>query len=139
MPRLLLFVPCQVAIIDSSSNVLSTINVIEGMNLAQFPGALPELSIVTSWRRYDDESDASMVQKVDLVNPDGVGIFSQETPFLFERLGHRVVNRIGGVSVQAAGPYELQVRITRQGTQFSQEPQASYPLIIQQMPRVHRP
>ncbi len=136
MPRLLLFAPCQLGIIDSATSVLSIINLIEAVNLGQLPGALPEISIVSIWRRYDEELDASMVQKVVLLDSDRQVLISIETPFLFERMGHRIINRIGSLPITRAGAHEFQLFVKRQGSDYPSAPSASYPLLVQQVPQV---
>lgn len=131
MPRLLLFAPCQIGSIDSGTNTLSLINVIEGFDSPKFPGNLPQFALVAVWRRYEEEAEASMIQKIVMLDPNKEQAATIETPFIFEKLGHRVINRVAGLPIKSPGTYEFSIFVARQGTPFLDEPAASYPIIVQ--------
>lgn len=137
MPRLLLFAPCQLASIDSATNNLSLINVIEAVTVPSFPAGLQELALVTSWRRYEEEAEASMAQRVVFFGPDKERVVTLETPFIFEKLGNRIVNRIANLPLKGPGQYEFCVFVKRQGAEYPEKPDSCYPLLVQQAPSVH--
>lgn len=135
MPRLLLFVPCQIGLVDASTNVLSLIGLVEALNMPSFPAIMPEVSLVAAWRRTEDEAGLAMMQKIDLVNPDGEVAFTVETPFIFERLGNRVINRVLGIPLTGPGQYEMRLFVKPQAAlNYPEQPTASYPILIQNAP-----
>ena len=133
MARLILFAPAQVALIDSTSAGASLINIIESLGVHQFPAALPALAIVTIWRRNEDEVDSAMQQRVELRDPESTVLAAIETPFYFDKMGHRILNHIGNVPLPHGGKYEFLVFVTRQGAVFPENPSSTFPVIIQQM------
>lgn len=135
MPRLLLFAPCRIAIIDGSTNLLSLVSVVEGLAITQFPGAINELTVVTAWQRMQDEEGATMIQQVTLVDADDRPVMTVETPFIFANLGHRVVNRLAGIPINGPGRYEFRLFIKPQGAHdYPEHPVGSYPVLIQNAP-----
>ncbi len=111
--------------------MLSLINVIEGFDSRELPGNLPQFALVAAWRRYEEEAEASMIQKIVMLDPNKEKAATIETPFIFEKLGHRVINRVAGLPIKSPGTYEFSIFVARQGTPFLDEPAASYPLIVQ--------
>ncbi len=135
MPRLLLFAPCQLALIDSSSNLLSLISVVEGLGIPTFPGSIPAVSVTTVWQRNDEEAGIAMIQKVEMVGPDGQPVIALETPFLFANIGHRVINNVGGIPINAPGRYEFRLFVKPQAAAtYPEQPVASYPILVQNVP-----
>jgi hypothetical protein len=137
MPRLLFFLPCQQALIDSSSNLLSLMSVIEGLVVSQLPGAAPEMTLAVGWRRNDEEASVAMIQKVDLVGPEGQPILTIETPFLFSNIAQRVINRVAGIQFNAPGWHEFRLFVKPQAAaNYPEQPAGSYPMLIQVAPSV---
>jgi hypothetical protein len=135
MPRLLLFIPCRQALVDNSSNLLSLVSVIESLVISQFPGTVSEMTLAAVWQRNDEEAGVAMIQKVDMVGPDGQSVMAIETPFLFTNIGHRVINRVGGIPFNAPGPYEFRLFIKPQAAaNYPEQPMGSYPVLIQVAP-----
>lgn len=128
MPRLILFVCCRSASVDYATNSLSLFDIVEQGEAAGFPAGFPEFTIVTLWRRNEDEADAGMIQNVVLVDPDGQKLGEVETRFTFEKLRHRITNRIQGLGFPKSGVYEFQLFVRREGSQASTTPVWSYPV-----------
>jgi len=133
MPRNLLFAPCQIALVDGATTGLSIVNIIESVGVRTFPAVMQDVSIVTMWRRHEDEAESQMVQKITLEDPDHRVVLSAETPFIFERIGHRTINRLS-ITFPGPGPYELCLYITRAGADFPEHPVTRFPIVVQQAP-----
>ena len=139
MPRLLLFAPCQTALIDAASGNLSLINVVQSVRVPTTPIPLLPVTLVALWRRSEEEVDAAMTQLVIVRGPDNNEIGRVETQFIFQRLGHRIINKVGGFQIPHQGNYEFQLYITRQGAEYPEQPASSFPLLIQQATPVVAP
>jgi hypothetical protein len=130
MPHLLLFVPCQVAVIDQATNGLSVVNIIESIGMAQIPGPAGGFFIITWWSRHADEANAAMYQRIELRNETNV-LYSQiETQFIFERAAHRVINQLPIFQINGPGRYEFRVFVGRQGRDLPDRPVAIFPVTI---------
>lgn len=57
MPIHLWTIPCQHAITDKKTNLISHINVIEGVSFGRFPQPLPPLTLASAWQREDGEEE----------------------------------------------------------------------------------
>jgi hypothetical protein len=76
-----------------------------------------------------------MVQKVDLVGPEGRLMLTLETPFVFANIGQRVVNRVGGIPIEAPGHYEFRLFIKPEATaNYPEQPMGSCPILVQTAP-----
>jgi len=108
------------------------IGIIEQLNVLSFPAAVGEVSIVATWRRYEDEAEGSMIQRVVLFSPEKEQLLTVETPFIFEKLAHRIINRVAGLPLKGPGLHELCVYVTRQGSQYPDKPASSFPIQVVQ-------
>ncbi len=75
-----------------------------------------------------------MQQRVILKSPENTTIATLETPFYFDKMGHKIINQIGNVPLIHPGKYEFEVYVTRQGAQWPEQPSGSFPLLVIQMP-----
>jgi hypothetical protein len=134
MPDLLLFTCGREAIIDSLTNRLSIINILETVPATQLPALLADAVAVSLWRRLDNEVQASFQQRVVLVDPENRTVAEIDTSFAFERTGARVLIRLFGILLQSAGVYEYRLFVAPEGSEFPAEPVSRFPMMVQQAP-----
>ena len=134
MPNLLLFTCGREAIIDSLTNRLSIINILETVFATQFPARLADAVIVSLWRRLDNEVQASFQHRVVLVDPEERTVAEMDASFAFERTGARVLIRLIGIPLQSAGVYEYRLFVAPEGSEFPAEPVGKFPMVVQQAP-----
>jgi hypothetical protein len=111
MPSLLLFVPTESLSIDQGSNRLSLFNVLEQINVANFPARLAQICLVTLWQRDRNESkDEAFGQIIDLRDPDGMSLCPPRLArFTMPKKRHRLVSIIGNVEIHRAGQHEIRL------------------------------
>lgn len=134
MPDLLLFTCGREAIIDSLTNRLSIINILETVFATQFPARLADVVVVSLWRRLDNEVQASFQHRVVLVDPEERTVAEMDASFAFERTGARVLIRLFGVLLQSAGVYECRLFVAPEGSEFPAEPVGRFPMLVQRAP-----
>lgn len=134
MPNLLLFTCGRDAIVDSLTNRLSIISVLEAVSAPQFPARLADAVIVSLWRRLDNEVQASFQQRVVLVDPENRTVAAMDAGFAFERIDARVLIRLIGIPLQSAGVYEFHLFVAPEGCEFPAEPVGKFPMLVQQAP-----
>ena len=134
MPNLLLFTCGREAIIDSLTNRLSIINILETVFATQFPARLADAVTVSLWRRLDNEVQASFQQRVVLVDPENRTVAEMDASFAFERIGARVLIRLIGIPLLSAGVYEYRLFVAPEGSEFPAEPVSRFPMLVQQAP-----
>jgi hypothetical protein len=136
MPQLLLFVPCQVAVIDNSTNGLSVVNIVESIGLIQLPGLSGGFYVASWWLKEPGEEDAKMIERVELRNSIDVLCAEIETPFVFAgHRGQRILNIVPQFTVSTPGIHEFRLFIRQDGQSGSGNPITVFPVLIQQLPR----
>lgn len=117
MPTLLLFVPCEKAIIDQHGT-LTIIALVENLEVEINEGAsLPsnavapkEWAIVALWKPTESEGEASFRQVVELTKPDGQPYKKVLHEFSFSgNKQHRIVHQVVGMPVGLPGVYPLRM------------------------------
>lgn len=118
MPKLLLFAPCEQALIDQNSN-LSLISLLQEIRLA-LPETIPEKAqgaikwlIVTLWERLErDDPNTSYKQRWELVAPDGHATgLSGEVVFQIKAHTHRTLHTNFGFPISQMGRYTLKLSL----------------------------
>ena len=129
MPRLLLFAPCERALIDRATNSLSMIALIEGLTVELPESVNPparalgpmQWTIVTLWAAEPDPQRYE--QKVELFAPDGALVIESRLRFEMQaNLGHRNTANLNGFPVGPPGQYDLvlSLRDDRDGSAFQE-------------------
>ncbi len=106
MPKLLLFAPCEKAIVDEVSHTTSLIAIMQEIHYKVAPGApspppnaaLPmHWSVVSLWQE-EESADAGVEfeQRIVLENNAGAVLLSNEAKFKFDQPNHRIVASIVG-------------------------------------------
>lgn len=130
MPRLLLFAPCQKAILDSQDTSVSLIGVVHGFTAIQETGqpvpddlTLPiDWSVVSIWLRQENEDNRAFEQRIDIHRPDGRNILDPIiTPFTMTHRTHQIVLRASGFPVGIEGEHSLALSIRENDTQDWQQ------------------
>jgi hypothetical protein len=134
MPRLLLFGPCQKAIIDREDSVVSMIAIIAGVAVAspvspdaavQFPWAA-----VAVWERSPGDEDRAFEQLLQVVQPDDSAIGASVVQFTFVKRTHQNVIRAVAFPVGQAGMHRLRLSIREAGTE-NWNVAAEYPVEVE--------
>jgi hypothetical protein len=141
MPRLLLFAPCQKAILDKGDNLISLIGVIYGMTAkavgGNLPDPIPENAVVqvpwglaTIWLRVEGDDDLGFEQKVDIVSPTGKRYEAQAQAFQMTQRIHQLALNGDGFPFGEQGEYQLvlQLRSVRADSEWHEV--ARWPLMI---------
>jgi hypothetical protein len=120
MPRLLLFGPCQKAIIDQDDALVSMIAILAGVTVAapvsldaaiQFPWAA-----VAVWERLIGDEDKAFEQQMQVVQPDDTTIGDSVVQFTFVKRTHQNVIRAMAFPVGQAGLHSLRLSIREVGS-----------------------
>jgi hypothetical protein len=134
MPKLLLFAPCDKAIIDTETNMVSLVAVIESIQFARAPNVqvppnamLPiKWDIVTCWEREPEDHGVEFRQRIRLIVPDNQSLFENEATWQFETLLHRTVAHIYGFPFTAPGLCRLNLSLLRPNQEWIEI--ASFPI-----------
>ena len=140
MPKLLLFAPCEKALVDEQTHTLSVIAVLQEIHYKLPPGtaappagaALPlQWSVVSLWQE-EDPADAGVEfeQRIVLENTAGTVLLSNEQKWTFTQPNHRIVANIVGLPL---GSRKLMLRLFyRVPPTRDWIPAATFPVALQQ-------
>lgn len=141
MPEHVFTVVSQGLALDAQSNRLTLYALIEEIGTPGLPVAVPEINIVTLWKRQPDEEGVSFSQRVRVVGPDDSVVAEYETPFTMEKPRHRTLGRIQMALFEKTGEYRIEVSLRKQGDdQNLSTLLASYPIEVslrQEKPTPH--
>lgn len=138
MPRLLLFVPCEKALVGAD-NGLSLINALSSVTTLTVPPgqemddatkatARKEWTIVTVWRREPGDAGRRFEQQTTMTDASGKVRFQAVTEFEMAKTFHRLLGKIPGFPSDA-GEYTLAVSLRHVGEQ-GWTPKGEYPLLV---------
>jgi len=141
MPRLLLFAPCQRAIIDKSDSSISLIAVLHGLTVNALgeasgepipPNAVIPMnwSIGTIWLRSPEDGEKTFEQRVDIITPDNSRVEASPQPFQMTHRTHHLAVAANVFPVGVAGEYRvvLMLREVRENAEWTQV--AEFPIEI---------
>src|ERR1700737_2139481 len=121
MPRLLLFAPCERAIIGQEDNSFSLISVITGFQAnIQFPPEqpLPEKASVPMrwyfaalWACDPGELNGSFVQRIIVKSEDGKELLAAVSPFKMEKDFLRCIVQIQGFPISKPGTLTASIAV----------------------------
>ena len=132
MPDHLFTIAAQGHAVDAQTNMLTIFSVVEEVGAPSLPVAIPQLSVVTLWRRRKGEEGVSFVQRTVLINPDGNEVFRFDHEFRLDKLRHRSIGSIGMVPFEKTGSYTLRVEI-RKADESAFSTATEYPLEVVQI------
>ncbi len=128
MAKLLWAVTCQSTITDKDTNLLSMINVVNGLTTHKLPRDLPPLCLATLWERGGDRPEDLVAIRLCLHRPSGKEYQLIETSDItFTTDFHRVNFNLSGLFVEEPGRHEIRVKL-KSGNQW--RVQAALPLMI---------
>lgn len=138
MPKLLLFAPCEKAIISQDDRTMSLISVLEGVN-ATIPKDA-ELSsdevypkpwvVVSSWRRTPEDIDKKHEQLIQIILPDGQEALRAVSSLDMTTRDYRIIANIDGFVIGHPGDHIVRLSLREAGEANIWEPIAEYPLAI---------
>jgi hypothetical protein len=140
MPKLLLFAPCQKAIIDQRENTASLIAVIETFTVpigdpiadnAQIP---LNWAIVSLWLRELGEEDKSFEQRTEVILPNGDSVLNAVISFQPIQLYHRNTVTVFGYPIAQSGKHTLRLSIRESGESNPWEVVAEFPILVEHRP-----
>lgn len=137
MPKLLLFAPCD-RVIVSQNQVMSLINIIQGMELGLGASATLGEGLVVPvpwtaaalWQRHSDEVDKVFEQKVEVVSPDSMRVEVGSLEFTFTQGIHRTLQNAQGFLISGEGEYNVVLSIREKADTKRWQRAASFPVIV---------
>lgn len=121
MPRLLLFAPCQRAIIDRTDTSVSLIAVMNSITAESFePNLSPDAvgvllwAAVTIWEQTPGDEDRTFEQRVQIVRPDGEAVGEGAISFAFAERIHQTA--VSGTFFPVGQPGLCQMRLSLRET-----------------------
>jgi hypothetical protein len=134
MPRLILFAPCERAIIEQGSNSVSLVSLLHDVNaVISGPVASAVVAlrwyVISIWRRVETESTQAFEQQIKLTAPSGHMHVDLRTDFEMEKPMHRNVGVISNFPIAEAGEHTLEL-LLRPAGRGDWESIAKYPIIV---------
>jgi hypothetical protein len=129
---------CERVLEDKSTNGLSIISIIEGLNFDVPPdveipreAAVPYAwQFVTLWQRQPEDEGREFEQRVVFIAPDGVEVGGGlAPPFTMSKSLHRTIGKHDLLPVGQSGEYLIRVQVREVGTEDWHEA-GDYPLYI---------
>jgi hypothetical protein len=141
MPRLLLFAPCQKAIIDRQDNSVSMIQILTQIKIGQLkpegggdipPDAIIPLNwaIVTEWLQLPGDEGKQFEDRVEIVRPDGTVLVDAISPFAFTLRSHFNTVLLSAFPAGQWGEITLKLSLREVAEGTTWEPVAEYPLDV---------
>lgn len=123
MPKLLLFAPCEKAIVEEGSNTVSLITVLQELNVSIPIGknidsntlAPQRWYLVSLWRREDGDEEKRFEQRVTITDPGHRKRLEAFGEFDFPKAWHRVIVQIDGIPIATQGDFSITVAIRESG------------------------
>ncbi len=120
MPKLLIFAPCQKAIIDKTDNTVSLINILHGLAIntqsTSTEGSIPtnammplQWAIVTIWLRSPDDGDKTFEQRIDIIKPNNERMEASTQVFKMTYRTHQIASMANSFPIGISGEYRLVV------------------------------
>lgn len=107
MARLVLAAVCESAIIDRETNLVSYINLFEGVTVAELPGVFPYPVVVASiWERTADEPE-TLHFRLSIQTPGGEKQAVLEDSVEMKVRKHRLTVRVNPLTLPEAGTYHF--------------------------------
>jgi len=116
--------------VDAQTNVLTLFGIVSDIGSPVLPVAIPELSIVTLWRRQAGEEGVGFIQRTQFVDPDGNEVAHFDTSFRFETMQQRILGQLTMVPFQRSGCHRIRILIRCDDSLDWQAVAASYPIEI---------
>ncbi|MFN8483794.1 MAG: hypothetical protein U0768_12210 [Anaerolineae bacterium] len=125
MPKLVLFAPCDKAIVDQETNSLSLIAILENIRVPIVDGitvpadtsAPLTWACVSMWQRIEGDANKEFEQRICLLLPDGQEAIESITSFQMTDLYMRSVLRVNGFPVGQEGEHTLRLAVRETGAE----------------------
>jgi len=137
MPKLVLFAPCEKAIIEQGSNTFSLISILQDLNVPIPAGqTVPKDAfgfqrwyIVALWHRESGDEGKRFQQRVTVTDPNGQVPLESVAEFEMAKRFHRAIIKVDGFPVSVPGDHSLGIAI-REVKQDEWIQIASFPLRV---------
>lgn len=131
MPEHIFTVAAKGLTVDAQTNTLTLFSVIEELGAPpSLPAAVPELYLVTLWRRRSQEEGVGFVQRTRFSDPEGKQLAVVEQSFRMEKTRHRIIGHVHMFPIQSAGCHRIDVFVRRDDALDWGAPVASYPIEV---------
>ena len=117
-------------VVDANTNTISIFSVVERIGASVSSIRLPELVLLTLWRRNEHELGSTLVQRVRLLNPDGDEILSEDVPFQGDNPRHRINARMQMLPFDTSGVHVFEISVRADDVEEWGEPVARYPIEV---------
>jgi hypothetical protein len=87
--------------------------VLEEVGVPELPVAIPQVSLITLWRREAEDEGVSFIQQMRLVDPDGNEVLHSEQEFRMLKPRHRSLGMVEFVPFEKAGCYRFEILLRR--------------------------
>ena len=117
--KLLVFAPCERALVEQGNNGVSLISVLQNLTVTLSGDSVPAESAaldsfqwyaVAMWRREDGDEGKRFQQRVTLLSPAGAVMLRAVAEFELLKAFHRVISRIQAFPM-AEGTYTLELAV----------------------------
>ena len=116
--------------VDNQTNTLTVFAVVEQLGAHAFPAAVPEMALVSLWKREPGEEGVAFVQRTRFVDPSGEELGLVDQSFRFEQPHHRMLTHIRLFPVRLSGCHRIKVQIRRDDDPNWGAVVASYPIEV---------
>ncbi|MBE3070486.1 MAG: hypothetical protein IMZ55_16310 [Acidobacteria bacterium] len=99
--------------VDAQTNTLTIFSVVEEIGAPGLPVGIPQLSVITLWRRQKGEEGVAFVQRTRLVDPTGSEVFHFDQEFRLEKARHRSLGTVEMLPLEKPGAYNIEVQIRK--------------------------
>ena len=116
---------------DVQSNSLTVFSILEELGtVPSFPAVVPEVSVVTLWRRMPGDEGIAFAQRMRFIDPSGNEVAHADQTFRFEKLRHRVMTSVRMVPIRMSGCHRFEILLRRDDAQPWGNTVASYPVEV---------
>ena len=142
MPKLLIFAPCQKAIIDKADNTVSLIGVIQGLvinlNAVRPIGDIPvdavipmSWAIATVWLQTPEDGEKKFEQRIDIITPNNTRLPANAQQFQMLLRTHQIAVIAASFPIGIQGEYKLVLSLREVEANGEWIDLAEYPIEIQ--------
>lgn len=147
MARLLLFAPCERAIVEQEANTFSLISILQELTVSPkgiipdketVPTARPFFSVlrwycVALWMQEPGDRTKRFTQQVIVKDPHGKKLMESLAEFEMSKPFHRIIIEVQGFPIPFEGQYSLNIAI-RETSQKNWTPAGFFPLLVHHQP-----
>lgn len=115
MPSLEYFLVAEDLAVDQTTNRLSLFNVLDSFQAARFPLLIPKCAAVALWKKEAADEGRDFQSVVRITTSTGE-THQVETNFRMTTQRHRIMNRLQGMAIRAAGDLRFELLLNGEHT-----------------------